>query len=511
MRRFNTAGPCLPDKHYMLPPGRRLSEIHGLIDSEAYFVIHAPRQTGKTTLLKALALELNRAGKYSAIAHSLESLTRPEVEHGIPALLQGLHSAAPYQVAPECLPPEPAPFLSAPEIALRSWLRAWSEQSPRPLVLLLDEIDSIRDELLLSVLRQLREGYTARPAPFPHSLALVGLKDVRDYKIKVRKDSNSLGSASPFNIKSESLTLRNFTAEEMAELYGQHTEETGQAFEDEATASAFELTRGQPWLVNALARQCVEKLKRDGSAVTSGDVLEAKEILIERRDTHLDSLVDKLREERVRQVIEPILTGGAVGADVLDHDYTYVRDLGLITREHGHTEIANPIYREIIPRALTYVVQGNIPLEPAWYVADDGTLDMPKLIQGFLRFWRRNGEVLLAGMPYHEAAPHLVFMAYLQRIVNKGGRITREFAVGTGRADLVVEYGGREDVLELKLMRGKYTLADGLEQVAGYARKLGRDAGYLIIFDPASEAPFEDRGEVEQVAQDDVTVTVVRC
>ena len=87
--------------------------------------------------------------------------------------------------------------------------------------------------------------------------------------------------------------------------------------------------------------------------------------------------------------------------------------------------------------------------------------------------------------------------------------LSREFAIGTGRADLVVGYGGRQDVIELKIMRGKYTLPDGLAQVARYAKRLGRDVGYLVIFDPKADTPFEDRGEVEDLEHEGVTVVVV--
>jgi hypothetical protein len=244
--------------------------------------------------------------------------------------------------------------------------------------------------------------------------------------------------------------------------------------------------------------------------VTRDKVMEAREILIERRDTHLDSLVDKLRDDRVRRVIEPILAGSFPVVSTYDDDFTYVRDLGLVAVRDGLRVIANPIYQEIIPRVLTHQVQTAIPDQPAWFVAADGTLDLRKLIDGFIEFWRRHGEVLLRGMPYQEAAPHLAFMAYLQRITNAGGRIEREFAIGTGRADLVVEYGGRTDVIELKILRGKHTLPDGLTQVTRYARRLGRDVGYLVIFDVNSTTPFEDRGQVEELVQDGVKVVLVR-
>jgi hypothetical protein len=119
--------------------------------------------------------------------------------------------------------------------------------------------------------------------------------------------------------------------------------------------------------------------------------------------------------------------------------------------------------------------------------------------------------VLLEGMPYHEAAPHLVFMAYLQRVVNHGGRVEREFAAGSKRADLMVELGGRKEVIELKLASASKALQRGLDQVSYYAKRLSRDTGYLIIFDPKSDKPWEERGEVERVEHEGVTVVVVRA
>ena len=513
-RVFNTAGPCLAEKHYMLDAARRLAQTRDLIAAEQYFVIHAPRQTGKTTLLRNLSRELTAEGHYAALTVSLESFTDPDVPRIMPQILDKLLVSAQQQLPQQHHPPSPDEFTQSPHIALTTYLSAWSARIDRPLVVFFDEVDAIPGTVLLSVLRQLRDGYTSRPAPFPQSVALVGLRDVRDYKIQVRPESESLGTASPFNIKTRSLTLRCFTPEEVAELLEQHTEETGQVFEPESVNEIFHQSQGQPWLVNALAAQLTtsyDALAPDHSKAVTGDqVLRAREMLIERRDTHLDSLVDKLREERVRRTIEPILIGALAIGSTYDDDFTYTRDLGLVAVRDGQRVIANPIYQEIIPRVLTHQVQTAIPDQPAWFVAPDGTLDLRKLIHGFIEFWRRHGEVLLRGMPYQEAAPHLVFMAYLQRIANSGGRVEREFAIGTGRADLVVEYGGRLDVIELKILRGKYTLPDGLTQVARYARRLGRDVGYLVIFDLQSETPFEDRGEVQDLEEDGVGVVLVR-
>lgn len=130
---------------------------------------------------------------------------------------------------------------------------------------------------------------------------------MRDYKVAAG-GSQRLNTASPFNIKVRSFTLRNFNAAEVAELYAQHTQETGQIFTPEAVQLAFDLTQGQPWLVNALAKEIVEELVIDSTISTTPEHIQiAKEILIRRKDTHLDSLAERLRENRVKAILEPML------------------------------------------------------------------------------------------------------------------------------------------------------------------------------------------------------------
>ena len=352
-RFFNTAGPCKPDIHFMLPPVRRLPEVRQLVERQSYFVLHAPRQSGKTTALLTLAAELTAEGRYAAALVSAEQGAPFGDDPGqaedalLDAFQTGISTQLPTELRP---PPWPA---AKPGHRMRAALTAWAQACPRPVVLFVDEIDALRDDALLSVLRQLRAGHPQRPQAFPWSLALVGLRDVRDYKI-ASFGSSQLGTSSPFNILVKSLTLRPFSREEVAELYAQHTVETGQAFAPAAVDRAFSLSRGQPWLVNALAATAVDELALDRAvAVSAAHIDQAKERLILSRITHLDSLADKLREDRVRRVIEPVLAGQEVGTGVPRDDIDYAIDLGLIARdEGGNLVIANPVYREVIPREL---------------------------------------------------------------------------------------------------------------------------------------------------------------
>jgi hypothetical protein len=513
-RFFNTSGPNNPADHYTLPVMTRLPGVRGLIDQKLYFVLHAPRQVGKTTTLLTLANELTAEGRYAAVLLSMEQGAPFSDDPGAAelAVLGSWRRHATAWLPPELHPP--AWPEAAPGERIAAALTAWAEASTRPLVVFLDEIDALQDDALISVLRQIRANFATRPQRFPWSLALIGLRDVRDYKVASGSDGR-LGSSSPFNIKAESLTLRDFTHDEVAQLYAQHTMETGQVFEPEAVEHAFELTQGQPWLVNALARQLTQVLVPDPTrAITAADVEEAKELLIRRQDTHLDSLVDRLREPRVRVILEPMLAGTTPGV-VSEDDRRFVLDLGLLRRSPlGGLEVANPIYREIIVRALASGPSDSLPKIPTTWLTPDGQLDEDALLRSFLDFWRQHGEPLLATAPYHEIAPHLVLMAFLHRVVN-GGSIEREYAIGSGRMDLCLRYAGKTIAIEIKVWRPGAVdpLAQGLVQLDGYLAGLGLEHGWLVIFDRRPDAPplTERLGATQSSTASGRSVVVVRA
>lgn len=504
-RWFNTSGPCLPDYHYMIPALSRLPEAPGLVNRMGYFVVHAPRQTGKTTAIRALAEELTVAGRYAALAFTCEIGRAAGEDYGAAqrGILEQIRFRAGLALPAELQPP---PWPEAAENALlQAALAAWATACPRPLVLFFDEIEALRGQSLISVLSQLRAGFNERPASFPASVALCGLRDVRDYKAASGGDPNRLGTASPFNIKLASLRLGDFTPDEVRELYGQHTSETGQPFEPAALGRAYELTAGQPWLVNALAAEVVDGLAVPApEPITVAHLEQAKERLILARETHLDSLAAKLVEPRVRRVIEPVLAGTEVQLDRYDDDVQYVRDLGLITRKPP-VRIANPIYHEVIVRVMGSLVEENVVADPRSFVLPDGRLDFDRLLHEFAEFWRQHGEVLAEGMIYHEVAPQLVLMGFLQRIVNGGGYVEREYGIGRGRIDLLVRwpYQGpdgkrhwQREALELKVWRAGQPdpLERGLSQLDGYLDRLGLDQGVLVLFDRRPEAaPLPDR------------------
>jgi hypothetical protein len=235
--------------------------------------------------------------------------------------------------------------------------------------------------------------------------------------------------------------------------------------------------------------------------ITAEMVMEAKEQLILRRETHIDQLTDKLKEDRVRRVIEPLLSGTLDPNLIPTDDIAYVHDLGLI-RTEGQLTIANRIYQEVIPRELTYSTQLTIAQEPAWYIRPDGQLDIPRLLTAFQEFFREHSESWIERFEYREAGPQLLLQAFLQRIVNSGGRVEREYGLGRRRTDLLVvwPYGEGERrvqrvVIELKVVYGtvERTIAEGLAQTWVYVDRCGTEEGHLVVFDRDSGKSWTEK------------------
>ncbi|MFZ4428133.1 MAG: AAA family ATPase [Saprospiraceae bacterium] len=500
-RFFNTTGLCNPERHYMVDPFRHFyGDILRLIEAEQYFLIHAPRQTGKTTFLHQLAHRLNREGNYVAVVCSLESAGYPSitVEDANESFIRSIHRMADYFLDPSLMPPDPVHFPKHTHL-FGQYLTEWCKALPRPLVLLLDEVDALYDDVLISTLRQLRDGFQTRPRNFPQSVALVGLRDIREYRLRARADNPSIGSGSPFNVKAKSFFLPVFSREEVRGLLDQHTQDTGQVFSQEVFEKLYSFSGGQPWLTNALANEIVaEMLRNDYSREITPDMVEtAKERLIEQRQTHLDSLSDKIDDPRVRPIILSIISGEAPAFDGYNDAVRYCRDLGIITSGNP-IAFANPIYREIITRIMNSIFTDSINqdiADTAWYLRPDGSLDMDKLLQAFVDFYRRHSESWIERFQYKEAGHQLLLMAFLQRIVNGGGRIEREMAVGNGRTDLAVFWREQVIPIELKMNHDQYSQSEGLQQLARYMDKLGQQHGYLVLFEKknSEELPWEQR------------------
>jgi hypothetical protein len=508
---FNTTGPCRPEMHYMLPPEERLvgAQLHRYIEDQLYWVLHAPRQTGKTTFLQSWAREINAGDEAVACYVTVETCQGvAEPERAMPALCGAIRRFAEWAGLPV-----PEQNTAAPNEMLGNMLGDWAKlTAPKPLIVLFDEVDVLVGETLISFLRQLRGGFADRGAGrFPISIALVGMRDLKDY-ITAAKGGVPVNPGSPFNIKEDSAYITNFQKDDIARLFARRTAETGQQITAEALDYVFEQSRGQPWLVNSLFKRATMRVldAESTETVTIEHILQAQEQMIEARETHLDALAWRLEDPAVRKLMETFFSGGT-DMNLADSEaFRLCQDLGLVDIEDGAPVIANPIYREVLARQITYSPQLSIP-KPEWkWEKADGTLDMDALFRKFQDFWRNNSETWEEMSDFTEAFPHLVLMAFLQRVTNGEGRIEREYAAGRGRMDLAIEYKGAWNIIEIKLLRKNRTFEavreEGTAQILQYRQRIDPAAScYLVIFDRRPEKP-EWSGRLSWETNNGVTV-----
>ncbi|MDR0713735.1 MAG: PD-(D/E)XK nuclease domain-containing protein, partial [Bacteroidales bacterium] len=296
-------------------------------------------------------------------------------------------------------------------------------------------------------------------------------------------------------------------------------EETGQQITQEALDYVYEQSKGQPWIVNSLFKRATLHILDSESTetVTLEHVRQAREQIIMARETHLDALAYRLDDPQIRNVIESLITGESNPSLAKGDAFRLCLDLGLVTIENGTPQIANPMYREVIAREMTYSTQLAIP-EPAWqWQKTNGELDMDRLLLEFQKFWRRHADIWEEKTDYTEAFPHLLLMAFLQRVINGGGHIDREYAAGRGRMDLMVEYAGKRYIIEVKIIYYYNAPAaireEGLEQIQGYRDRIDASApAYLVIFDRRPKAKKLSWDEkISRTIDEESKVTVLEC
>ncbi len=487
----------------MVDPFRHLyADVERLIEDQQYFVIYAPRKTGKTTFLHALAHRINREGRYHSIVCSLESAGYPSisVEDANHVFIRSLYQTADIFLQPQEIPPDPYDYPGSPQL-LRRYLTDWCQRLSKPLILLFDEVDALYDEVLIATLRQLRDGFQTRPRKFPQSIALVGLRDIREYSLRHRSGEQATAAGSPFNIRAKSFALPCFSREEVRSLLNQHTQDTGQVFSAEVFEKIYAYTGGQSWLTNALAHEMVTEIFHNDYSrpISPATVEAAKARLVAQRHTHIDGLAQKISHPLVRPILMSIISGENPDLEGFDEALRYCRDLG-IAGLSDPVRFANPINQEIILHLLTAGLQRAIHPETAevdLYLQADGRLNTDRLLDAFIDFYCQQGEAWLSRFEYPEAGQQLLLLAFLQRILLPEGRFVYDLSSGSGRTALCVDW--RQQLLPLQIYARYDTRSlpaqANLQSFCRSLDKLGQQQGYLLLFEkrPLSEVPWRHR------------------
>ena len=507
-RRFGTQGRVYPEDNYVVPRTAEVADFINRVKQGRYIVLFAPRQTGKTTFFQLALDELAvRDSTYVLIQlnfETYEDCTRTEFYDGLTDdVCEKITDV--FQKRGQTLPKALSDLLETAQftnhLSLRQFLKALGRVLvDRRVVLIIDEFDAIPRDALKGFLRVLRDIYLSGRTRCPHSVGIIGVKDITqlDYD----------RSISPFNIQDE-FHLPNFTVEQVCELFAQYTDEVGQAFDPEVIRSIHRQTAGQPFLVNRFAQVLTEKMdipKNDTIAMTHFSEAHAK--IREEDNPNLTHLLTNIhRDPRFKNILMEIVSyerGVRFNPrrEIINQLATY----GVIGKgPDGMCQIVNPIYQYCILQAFKPEING---LEEEYlpdstdfldYLTSTGQINMELLLDNFRAFIARAGfRILQVPETPKEYVGQDLLYAYLDQFVSLiGGAMYLEAQTGRGRMDLVIFHNTQKYIVETKIWEGPRSYQAGKKQLAAYLQLEGAVEGYYIVFDHREQP--EPRTETEVV------------
>ena len=519
MRRFWTQGPVNPQEHYVVSRTEEIADFIKRVKEGRYVVIFAPRQTGKTTFFRR-ALDLLaedsdiQTGTSSSAAYFPIPLNFDVYKNtSVPDFYANLYEDICEEIENlfqrrRGTPPEPLTRLlentklTNPHAMRRFFRHLERLLTPQQFVLIIDEFDGIPQIALSDFLHTLRHIYISGKPRCPHSVGIIGVKSIAQL--------NYDRSISPFNIQDE-FQLPNFTLEQVHELLGQYTDETGQVFVPEVIASIHKQTAGQPMLVNRFAQILTEELDIPKTKpITMLHFSEAHARLLEEDNVNFTHLLTNIRKDpRFENLLMRIMARDDgvdfnLRSDIISELATY----GVIARgDDGMCEIVNPVYLYCILQAFKPIVNG---LEDEYlhensregfldYLTPIGQIDMPALLDNFQDFIARAGFKILQvpDTPQESVGRHLL-LAYLDQFVKLiGGFMHIEVQTGRGRMDIIITHNQQKYIVETKIWRGDNRYQAGKKQLVAYLRSERVTEGYYIVFDHRQDP--EPRVETETI------------
>jgi type II secretory pathway predicted ATPase ExeA len=486
MREFNTFGPVNPQYHYHVNRVAVKAAMRQKIEKGRYFTLNAARQTGKTTLFREVIAELEAEGAYFGVLLDFSSL-------------KGFEGARLYERLGSELQ-EQARRLGVTELprTMRDhgdfvdWLRSAVRQRQQPGVLIIDEFDSLPEDILTNMLSLFRAMYLARDNPGYHALHGIILVGVRNIPALLG------GTQSPFNI-ADQFTVPYFTPAEVSDLLTQHTAETGQPFAPEVIKGITHETEGQPFLVNRLGQLLTQEIVPDRTRpITSTDLDYALALLVSENNTHFSSIRSKAalhRSEVIMALFNPSRYYDF--QDEVTQDLLMYGVFRTLTDESGlpYARIANPIYRRMLVKAFApahpLIQQAANGLVRHQFVVN-GQLDFARLLDGFKAFMEEHGVRLLrseaTGRPLEISGQYLLLSYLTAALKSIGGHVTVESLSSAGEMDILAFYRGQRYIVETKVWYGMATFEEGKAQLVAYLTAAGLTQGYLVIFDERPEA-----------------------
>ena len=511
MRTFGTQGPVNPHDNYIVARSQETSDFIGRIKNGKYIVIFAPRQTGKTTFFRtALATLATEDSSYFPIQLDFQIQRNAAPTAFYAQLFYMIRRQINFvfrkrgDVPPEAL----TQFLENTHLTNHFSMVTFFEQlgsllGHQRVVLFIDEFDGIPEAIVSDFLYALRYIYLSEEFHCPHSVGIVGVKNIRQL--------NYDDSISPFNIQDE-FVVPNFTLEQVRELLAQYTEEVGQPFAPEVIQTLHKQTAGQPFLVNRAAQILTAGLHISKTeTITMDHFSKAHTQLLREQNTNIDHLLTNVRRDpRFEKLLMQIASYERGLPFSSDHDIMNELAMYGVIREglDGMCEIVNPIYQHRILRVFKPLFNG---LESEYfseengddfinYLTGDGRIEMGALLDNFREFIARAGFRILQvpDTPQEYVGQHLLY-AYLDTFVRiVRGDMFLEVQTGRGRMDLLILHNQRKYIVETKIWEGNRSYQVGKQQLAAYLKLEGVKEGYYVVFDHRQKP--EPRVETETVA-----------
>lgn len=503
-KKFNVSADCKPQLHYMVDLSERLEKIKTMIDAGEYFTVNRARQYGKTTTLKALERFLENEYLVVAIDFQMVSYSDFEKEElFVEAFSREVLDAA---EGKEEIPQEIRDGLALLAdgkserrtlSGLFRYLSKWCGQSVKKLVLIIDEVDSAsNNQVFLDLLAQLRGYYINRDRkPTFQSVILAGVYDVKNLKRKMAADGEEKMN-SPWNIAADFLIDMSFSVKDIEGMLFDYENDnrTGMSIRKMAQM-LYDYTDGYPFLVSRLCKLIDEHVAGDAvfpdksSAWTKEGMLEAVNILLHEKNTLFDSLIGKIDAYmELREMIHALLFRGQSILYNPDDGITELAMMfGFVKIEDGNVRVANRIFETRLYNYFltTARVQGSDMYKAATLdknqFVENGHLNMRLVLEKFVRhFDDLYGD---QNQEFYEEDGRRYFLLYLRPIINGRGNYYIEAQTrNRERTDVIVDYGGEQIVVELKLWHGNAYNLRGEAQLLDYLEYYHLDKGYMLSF-----------------------------
>ena len=488
-RYFNITGCCNPQEHYMVNLDSRLAQIKKMVDKGQYFSINKGRQYGKTTILKALRDYLKN--DYVVISmdfqfvSTLEFATENSFVKAFARLLWSrYHREMPSEIEEQIKQMKLS--LNYVEADLFVTLSEWCEMSSKPIVLMIDEVDSAsNNQVFLDFLAQLR-GYYLERTEFPtfQSVILAGVHDIRNLRQKIRPDAEHKHN-SPWNIASNFDIDMSFSVSDIAGMLTEYEQDhhTGMDIQ-KLSQLIYDYTSGYPVLVSSICKYMDEKFGWETKRVS-----DAVKLILKENNALFESLINKIEDnqELYDYLYQILILGRKISYNPDDSVIRLAMMYGFLKEENGSVVIANRIFETRLYNAILTtkkMQETSIYKAGEWdknQFIQDGQLNMEKILEKFILHFND----IYGSQPdkFKEEDDRKLFLLYLRPIINGTGNYYIEAQTrDQKRTDVIVDYLGKQYIIELKIWRGEEYNTEGEKQIAEYLNYYHLEKGYLLSF-----------------------------